>query len=59
MVINRKGGVNMAICAGTCSILGLSGCVVGCIAAAGATSVATVGSVAAATAGGAIGSGGK
>lgn len=49
----------MAVCAGTCSVLGLTGCVVGCAAAVGATSIATVGSVAAATAGGAIGAGGK
>ena len=49
----------MAICAGTCSVLGLGGCLAGCAFGVGITSIASAGSVAAALAGGAIGSGGK
>lgn len=41
-----------SICAGTCGILGLSGCVVGCLAIFGTTSApAGIGCVASATVG--------
>ncbi len=41
-----------AVCAGTCGMLGLSGCVVGCLAVVGTTSApAGIGCVAAAAVG--------
>lgn len=53
------GGGKMAICAGTCGVLGLTGCIAGCAFGAGVTSIAAAGSVAAALAGGAVGAGGR